>query len=90
MHTINKIIEIKPFKITVLFDKLEKREIDFEPLLKSFPSLSNEATFKTVTIDDYPTLSWDKLATIVDYDGTVKPAALDFCPDTLYQMSKAL
>jgi uncharacterized protein (DUF433 family) len=90
MHIISKILEIKLYKIIVLFDEAEKREIDFESILKSFPVLKDEQIFKSVKLDDYPTLSWDNLAAVVDYDGKQKPAALDFSPDSLYAFSKLI
>ena len=87
MKFINQILEIKPFEIIVLFNNNEKRKINFAPMLENFPSLKDEKIFSTVTLDDYPTLKWDGLATIEDYDGIRKPAPLDFCPDTLFEMS---
>ena len=88
MHTISKILEINPYIISVVFDNKESRTIDFTELINSFPVLKNEAIFKSVKLDDYPTLAWENQASIMDYDGTIKPTTLDFCPDSLYKMSQ--
>ncbi len=87
MRTIKNILNVKPYNITVMFDNNEKREINFEQIIKNFPVLKDEKIFASVSLDDYPTLKWDNLATIIDYDGKEFITALDFCPDTLYQLS---
>lgn len=90
MRTIKNILEVKPYNITVLFDNNEKREIDFEEIIKNFPVLKDEKIFATVSLDDYPTLKWDNLASMLDENGKQLKTALDFCPDTLYRFSKAI
>lgn len=87
MKFISQIIEVHPYEITVEFNNSEKRKINFKPMLENFPSLNDEKTFRSVSLDDYPTIKWDGLAMIQDYDGKIVPAPLDFCPDTLFQMS---
>ena len=87
MHHIHSIVNIKPYRVTVLFDNNEQREIDFTPLLNSFPALKEPSVFAQASIDDYPTLVWNGLAQIRELDGTIVPCALDFCPDALYEMS---
>ena len=87
MKFITKIIDVNPFEITVEFNNSEKRKINFIPILENFPSLKNENVFRSVSLDDYPTIKWDGLAKIQDYDGKIISAPLDFCPDTLFQMS---
>jgi Protein of unknown function (DUF2442) len=90
MRTIKNILGVKPYNITVLFDNNEKREINFEEIIKNFPVLKDEIVFSTVSLDDYPTLKWDNLASIIDENGNKIKTALDFCPDTLYRFSKAV
>lgn len=90
MRTIKNILAVKPYNITVLFDNNEKREITFDEIIKNFPVLKDEKVFATVSLDDYPTLKWDNLATIQDEKGNTIKTALDFCPDTLYRFSKAI
>ncbi len=88
MHTITSIINIRPYSITVTFDGNNKRKINFDSLLADFPVLKDENIFSLASLDDYPTLKWDGLAKIRELDGTIQPAPLDFCPDTLYEMSE--
>ncbi len=88
MRTIKNILSVKPYHITVLFDNNEMRDINFETIISKFPVLKDQKVFNAVTLDDYPTLKWDNLATIRDYDGKEIKTALDFCPDTLYVLSK--
>ena len=88
MHTITSIIEVKPYTITVTFDGKDKRKINFDSLLFDFPVLKDENIFGLASLDDYPTIKWDGLAKMRELDGTIKPAPLDFCPDTLYEMSE--
>jgi hypothetical protein len=90
MHTITSIIDIKPYRITVTFDGKDKRTINFESLLVDFPVLKDINVFNAAVLDDYPTIKWDGLARMRDLDGTIRPAPLDFCPDTLYTMSEAV
>jgi len=90
MHVINKIISVEPYRITVLFDKAEKRVINFDTLLQVYPVLKDEKVFTSVKLNDYPTLSWENAASIIDYDGSKKPAPLDFSPDSLYSLSSAI
>jgi hypothetical protein len=88
MHFIKSIVNIEPYTITVVFENDEKRKINFESLLQDFPLLRKTSVFNSVSLDDYPTLKWDGLAKMRELDGTIKPAPLDFCPDTLYMMSE--
>jgi hypothetical protein len=90
MHTITSIIEVKPYSITVTFDGKDKRKIIFDSLLTDFPILKDESVFALASLDDYPTIKWDGLARMRELDGTINPAPLDFCPDTLYEMSEAV
>ncbi len=53
----------------------------------NFSKLLNREIFAQVKTDGR-TLFLDKMASIQDYDGTIKPAPLDFYPDVLYQNSE--
>ncbi len=88
MHTITSIIEVKLYEITVTFDGIDERKINFDSLLMDFPILKDESIFKSVSLDDYPTIKWDGLAKMRELDGTINPVPLDFCPNTLYEMSE--
>ena len=89
MLAIKDIIEKKPYFIKVRFNNDEVRKIDFTQLIKKFPQLNNPDAFLSVTLDEYPTLSWNDLAQIQDYDGKLIKAPLDFCPDMLWEISEA-
>lgn len=88
MRSIKSIVDISPYTITVIFDNNELRKINFAPLLNDFPVLKTPAVFEAATLDDYPTIKWDGLAKIKELNGEIKPAPLDFCPDTLFEMSE--
>ena len=90
MHTITSSIEVKPYCITVTFDGKDKRKINFDSLLSDFPVLKDESIFGLASLDDYPTIKWDGLARMRELDGTIVPAPLDFCPDTLFEMSEPI
>lgn len=88
MHTITKILAAQPYRIVVEFDKKDTRIIDFTSILEFFPALKDEKIFTSVSLDEYPTLKWDGLATLQDYNGKIISAPLDFCPDALYRISE--
>ena len=92
---IKEIIEVKPFKIHLLFSNNESREIDFETIFKTenpesvFLRLNNSEVFKQVKLDaESKTIYWEGLAFYIDYDGKIKPGPLDIAPEFLYEISK--
>ena len=87
MHKITSIIEIKPYSILVKFDGNNKRRINFSTIIDDFPVLKDKSIFRLANLDDYPTIKWDGLTQIRELDGTLSPSPLDFCPDTLYELS---
>lgn len=98
MHFIDQILDARPHRLTLVFNTGEVRVVDLEPILQanatSFDSpyrqLLDPAIFCKVRLDqESRTVCWDGLARMLDVDGIEKPAPLDFCPDTLYQMSVA-
>ena len=83
LHFIKKIISVEPYKVVSLYNTGEVREIDMKNMLDDyaasstfFKPLLNAEYFITVKLDSYGTLSWDN--------------EIDFCPDDLYQNSKAV
>lgn len=83
IHFITKIISVEPYKVTCLYNTGEVREIDMKNMLEHYAATSSffkplldADYFKTVRLDSYGTLSWDN--------------EIDFCPDVLYQNSKAV
>lgn len=90
---IKKILDVEPYKVKCLWTTGEIKTIDFSLFLQDykdkpqfvFAKLLDKSTFKNVRLDEGArTLCWDNLTTMRDYDGIVKPAPLDFCPDVLY------
>lgn len=82
LYYIEKILSIRNYTVTCLFNTGEARIIDLTDVIEKYSkindglisSLSNEAYFKTVGLDSYGTLQWDN--------------GVDFDPDILYQTSK--
>jgi Protein of unknown function (DUF2442) len=79
MRTIKKILEIKEYKLNILFDNSETKWVDLESKLKSksttpqskYLQLLNKDYFKTVKVHpEWETIYWEN--------------GLDFCPDSLY------
>ncbi|MCU0471503.1 MAG: DUF2442 domain-containing protein [Arcicella sp.] len=90
---ITKVLEVEPYKIKCLWSTGEYKTVDFSDFLKDyqdkpsfvFHKLLDKSVFKTVRLDEVgKTLCWDNLTTMKDYDGSIKPAPIDFCPDVLY------
>lgn len=92
---INEILAIEFPKVKTRWNNHEVRWVNFSKILTdsdlktvgNFSKLLNKEIFSQVKTDGR-TLFWDKMASIQDYDGTIKPAPLDFCPDVLYQNSE--
>ncbi|MFM2225730.1 MAG: hypothetical protein RJA07_1932 [Bacteroidota bacterium] len=90
---IKNIISISSFAIVCEWTNGEIRTINFYDLKETLHSnvmdkilLPN--VFNTVKIDALAkTLSWENQMPFIDYDGTQKMGALDFCPDVLYSNS---
>ena len=90
---ITKVIKIDGYKIFCEWNTGEIRSVDFNNFLtdkqKLFAKIKSPDIFKSVKVDQITkTLYWDGLVTMIDYDGISKPAAFDFCPDTLYEASE--
>jgi hypothetical protein len=91
---IKNIISVEYLKVKTLWNTGEIREINFNNLLSEYQSkpesifykLFDKQTFLAVKTDKR-TLYWENLGKIQDYDGKLKLAPLDFCPDVLYENS---
>ena len=89
MLFVKNIDEIKNNSIVLSFSNWEKREIDFDFLIKDwfgseelpeesqYKQILNSDYFKTVKLNtEFHTIEWDNW--------------LDFCPDSLYQWWKSV
>jgi len=84
LYYIKKIIDIEPYTVVCKFNTGEVRKIDLQNNLKRlatqspqvFGKLLDKHYFKTVKLDSYGTLCWKN--------------EVDFCPDTLYKLSKPI
>ena len=84
LHYIQKIIDVEDFTVTCLFNTGDVRTVNLTPVLDKYRAindglvsqLADENYFKTVQLDSYGTLFWDN--------------GVDFDPDNLYAMSKAV
>lgn len=91
---VKEILSIEPFVIKALWTDGVVRSIDFGSFLQEyagkegslFQKILNKDTFKRAQADGR-TIYWDGLTEMIDYDGQIIPAPLDFCPDVLFQHS---
>ncbi len=90
---ITQILSVEPYKVQCQWTTGESKTIDFSNFLQEYQEkpqfvyakLLDKSIFNKVRLDEVGrTLCWDNLITMRDYDGIIKPAALDFCPDVLY------
>lgn len=90
---ITQILSVEPYKVQCQWTTGEFKTIDFFDFLQEYQEkpqfvyakLLDKSIFKRVRLDEVArTLCWDNLTTMRDYDGIIKPAPLDFCPDVLY------
>jgi len=84
MHTIKKIIDVEPYKITVKFSDDTVGVIDLEEKFREwsqspkskFKELLNPTKFLKVKLNsEIETIYWDN--------------GIDLCPDVLYELSKS-
>ena len=96
MHFVEEILDCRPYRVLLRFSGGEVRWIDLEPTLKAraniaespYRRLLNPAVFCQVRLNhEAKTIYWEGLARMVTSTGAEEPAALDFCPDSLYKMS---
>ena len=83
MHFVEKIMDVNQYKLTLMFNTGEIKEVDLEEKIKlksgspgsKYSSLLDINYFKSVKLQpEWKTIYWDN--------------ELDFCPDVLYTMGK--
>ena len=95
MKWITKIINVKPYKITCLWNNGEIRVIDLEEFINkkglnpksTFFRLKDKKRFMEVKSDG-TTIYWENGIEMTDHDGKLKPGPLDIDPEVLYRISK--
>ena len=99
MHFVEKLVSVRPYRLTLLFNTGEVRAVDLESFIRAkagtpqsaYRSLLDPATFCRARLDpESRTVCWDGLAREITGDGTDQPAPLDLCPDVLYGLSTTL
>jgi len=99
MHFVEKLVAVRPYRLTLLFNTGEVRAVDLESFLRAragthpsaYQSLLDPATFCAARLDPQSrTICWDGLAHEITGAGTEQPAPLDLCPDVLYGLSTTL
>ena len=91
---VKEILSIEPFVITALWTDGVVRSVDFGSFLQEyaekegsiFNKILDKNTFQQAQTDGR-TIYWDGIIEMIDYDGQIIPAPLDFCPDVLFQQS---
>ena len=92
---ITKILRIEPFKILILWNNAEIREIDFVPLFQMWKTDSNEkllklhdfTIFNKVSLSSSRTLQWENLPIQFSFKGKTFTQPLELDPDVLYKNS---
>ena len=82
LHYIKKIVEVKDYTVTCVFNTDETRTVNLKEIIEKYrrindgliSKLSDPNYFKTVKLDSYGTLTWDN--------------GVDFDPDNLYRLSE--
>jgi hypothetical protein len=96
MNFVERLLAVRPYRLTLQFSNGEVREADLEATLRAraaspqsaYARLLDPATFLRARLDPGSrTICWDGLALEVTAGGTEHPAPLDFCPDVLYGLS---
>jgi hypothetical protein len=99
MHFVEKLVSVRPYRLTLLFNTGEVRVVELESFLRTkggtphsaYQSLLDPATFCRARLDpESRTVCWDGLAREITGEGTDQPAPLDLCPDVLYGLSTIL
>ena len=85
IHSIEEILNVEPYKLTVRFNTEEVRQIDLSEKLNEwgsnpkskFAELKDPTIFKKVLLDkEFDTITWEN--------------GIDLCPDVLYKMSQKI
>ena len=91
---VKEILSIEPFIIKALWSDGKTRTIDFGIFLADYFEKEQTVYFKILNKDHFQkaktdgrTIYWENMSEMVDYDGKLIPAPLDFCPDVLFEQS---
>ena len=92
---ITKILKIEPFKIQLLWNNSEVREIDFTILFLKWQQdgntdllhLKDFDAFKQVRLSEHKTLEWINLSVDVSFKGQIQAYPLELDPDVLFENS---
>ena len=95
---IEKILQVKPFKIALLWNNGEIRKIDFEIMFEDWElnshsnllRLKNYDEFKQVKLSDDKTLEWENLPIEITIKGEKRIFSLALCPDVIYKNSELI
>jgi len=99
VNFVEKLLVVRPYRLTLQFNSGEIRMVDLEATLRAkatspqsaYGQLLDPATFSRARLDpESRTVCWDGLAREITADGTEQPAPLDLCPDFLYEISTPL
>ncbi len=90
-----RIIEVEPFRITLLWNTSEIRIHDFSPLFEMWEkegdvkmsALQDWETFKQVTLSEVNTLCWKNLPVTFTYKGKILTSPLELDAQQLYAQS---
>ena len=93
---IARILEVEPFKITLLWNTSETRELDFVPLFgqweaegdRKMEALRDRDTFKQVAIFENRTLCWPNVLVPFTFRGETRTSSLELDALELYRQSK--
>jgi DNA-binding XRE family transcriptional regulator len=95
---ITKILKIEQFKVLLLWNNAEVREIDFSNLFekweqdgnKALLRLKDYAVFKQIRVSEQRTLEWANLPVSVTFKGQSLSYSLELDPDVLYENSQLI
>ncbi|MDO8969492.1 MAG: helix-turn-helix transcriptional regulator, partial [Saprospiraceae bacterium] len=95
MPKISRIIEIEPFKLTMLWNTSEIRILDFAPLFKQWESegdskmaiLREWENFKQVALSENRTLCWPNVQVFFTFKGESRTSPLELDALELYRQS---
>ncbi|MCF2499470.1 hypothetical protein [Dyadobacter chenhuakuii] len=91
---VKEILSIEPFVIKALWSDDRVRTTDFGSFLSEYFQKEQSVYFKILNENQFrraktdgTTIYWENIAEMVDYDGKLIPAPLDFSPDVLLHYS---
>lgn len=91
---VKEILSVEPFVIQSIWTDGQVRVTDFRKFLGEYEGRKDSLFGKILQPEifiqartDGRTILWDNLTEMEDYDGTIIPAPLDFCPDVLFENS---